>query len=208
MRYDAEHKQKTRKKVLRAAASAIRAEGPHRIGVAQVMADAGLTHGGFYAHFASKEDLIAASIEEMFRQGSGRFEAETAGVSAREGLARYIDFYLSAAHRDSRGLGCPLPYLAADAPRLTGKSRDAFAVGVARLTERLAGKIGELGRAGAEGEAEAEAEAEAASTLAELVGALSLARAEPDSDRSDAILNVSRAALRRRFGLETYDEPR
>jgi TetR/AcrR family transcriptional repressor of nem operon len=161
------------------------------------MADAGLTHGGFYAHFASKEDLIAASIEEMFRQGSGRFEAETAGVSTTEGLARYIDFYLSAAHRDSRGLGCPLPYLAADAPRLTGKSREAFAVGVARLTERLAGKVGELGRAGAE----------AASMLAELVGALSLARAEPDSDRSDAILDVSRAALKRRFGLETHNEP-
>jgi TetR/AcrR family transcriptional repressor of nem operon len=199
MRYDAEHKQKIRKKVLRAAARAIRAEGPHRIGVAQVMADAGLTHGGFYAHFASKEDLIAASIEEMFRQGSGRFEAETAGVSATEGLAQYIDFYLSAAHRDSRGLGCPLPYLAADAPRLTGKSREAFAVGVARLTERLAGKLGELGRAGAE--------AEAASMLAELVGALSLARAEPDSNRSDAILDVSRTALKRRFGLETHDEP-
>lgn len=199
MRYDAEHKQKTRKKVLRAAASAIRAEGPHRIGVAQVMADAGLTHGGFYAHFASKEDLIAASIGEMFRQGSARFEAETAEVSAAEGLARYIDFYLSASHRDSRGLGCPLPYLAADAPRLAGKSREAFAVGVAGLTERLAGKIGELGRAGAD--------AEAASMLAELVGALSLARAEPDSDRSDAILDVSRAALRRRFGLETHDEP-
>jgi TetR/AcrR family transcriptional repressor of nem operon len=114
-------------------------------------------------------------------------------------LARYIDFYLSAAHRDSRGLGCPLPYLAADAPRLTGKSREAFAVGVARLTERLAGTIGELGRAGAE--------AEAASTLAELVGALSLARAEPDSSRSDAILEVSRAAVKRRFERETDDEP-
>jgi TetR/AcrR family transcriptional repressor of nem operon len=199
MRYDAEHKQKTRKRVLRAAAMAIRADGPHRIGVAQVMADAGLTHGGFYAHFASKDELIAASIEEMFRQGSRRFEAETARVSAAEGLGRYIDFYLSATHRDSQGLGCPLPYLSADAPRLTASSRQAFAVGVARLTDGLKGIIEALGRE--------EADAEAASMLAELVGALSLARAEPDPDRSDAMLEISRTALKRRLGLESRDEP-
>lgn len=194
MRYDAEHKQKTRKRVLRAAARAIRAEGPHKVGVAEVMADVGLTHGGFYAHFASKDDLIATVVEEMFRLGSDRFESETAAVAPEVGLSRYIDFYLSAAHRDSRDSGCPLPYLSADAPRLTAKTREAFAAGVARLSERLAGRLEALGRP--------DSRAEAASALAELVGALSLARAEPDRARSDAILAASRAALKHRLGLE------
>jgi len=194
MRYDAEHKQKTRERVLKVAASAIRADGPHRIGVAGVMAKAGLTHGGFYAHFASKDDLVAASIEEMFRQSAGRVDRETQGAPPAEGLVRYIDFYLSAEHRDARGLGCPLPYLSADAPRLPQRSREAFATGVARLNARLASLLAALGWD--------DAEAQASSLLAELVGALSLARADPDRDRSDAILDRSRAALNSRFGLE------
>ena len=194
MRYDAEHKERTREKVLRAAAKAIRAEGPHRIGVAQVMAKAGLTHGGFYAHFASKDELVAASIGQMFKDSAGRFAAETEGVSPAEGLAHYVDFYLSPTHRDSRGSGCPLPYLSADAPRLTPAGREAFAAGVDRLRGRLAAKLELLGVA--------DAPAEASSMLSELVGALSLARAEPDPTKSDAILADSRLAIKTRFHLE------
>ena len=66
MRYDSEHKSQTREKVLKVAAKAIRAEGPRGVGVATIMSKAGLTHGGFYAHFESKDDLIAAAIEKMF----------------------------------------------------------------------------------------------------------------------------------------------
>jgi len=194
MRYDAEHKQRTRERVLKEAAKAIRADGPHRIGVAGVMARAGLTHGGFYAHFKSKDDLVAASIDEMFRQSSNRFEFETADRAPTEGLSRYLDFYLSPSHRDARGSGCPLPYLSADAPRLSEKSRSAFAAGVARLTDRLAAMLVQLGRE--------DPPAEATSMLSECVGALALARAEPDPARSDEILAYSRTALKHRFGLE------
>lgn len=194
MRYDAEHKERTRERVLKEAAKAIRAQGPHKIGVAQVMAKAGLTHGGFYAHFASKDDLVAASIGQMFKDSAGRFAAETAADSPAQGLARYIDFYLSAQHRDSRGSGCPLPYLSADAPRLTVAAREAFAGGVAGLRAKIAGKLDLLGVADAAGQA--------SSLLSELVGALSLARAEPDPARSDAILADSRSALKSRFHLE------
>ena len=76
MRYDAEHKSKTRQRVLKEAAKAIRAEGPHQISVASVMAEAGLTHGGFYAHFASKDDLVAAAIDQMFAEGVSRIVLE------------------------------------------------------------------------------------------------------------------------------------
>src|SRR5690349_6687091 len=109
MRYDAEHKQKTRERVLVEAAKAIRTDGPHKIGVAAVMAKAGLTHGGFYAHFESKDDFVAAAIGQMFAEGRVRLDKALDGRSAGEGLTAYIDFYLSGAHRDTRSAGCPLP---------------------------------------------------------------------------------------------------
>src|SRR6202161_3125927 len=118
MRYDAEHKQKTRERVLREAAKAIRAEGPHQIAVAGIMARAGLTHGGFYAHFASKDDLIVAAIESMFDDAVANFERRTAGKSPADALRTYIDFYLSPGHRNARETGCPLASLSADIPRL------------------------------------------------------------------------------------------
>jgi TetR/AcrR family transcriptional repressor of nem operon len=194
MRYDAEHKQKTREKVLKAAAKAIRADGPHRVGVADVMAKAGLTHGGFYAHFSSKDDLIAAAIEQMFEESRARVLRETADKPPREALRSYIDFYLSPTHRDARRSGCPVASLSSDLPRLADSTREAFARGVRRLTGRLAELIGQCGMA--------HPKELATSALSELLGALSLARLEPDAERSDAILADSRGALKKRLGLE------
>lgn len=194
MRYDAEHKQKTRERVLVEAAKAIRADGPHKIGVAAVMAKAGLTHGGFYAHFESKDDFIAAAIGQMFVEGRARLDKALDGRSVEQGLSAYIDFYLSGAHRDTRSTGCPLPFLSADAPRLPQPSRKRFAQGVAGLTDRLTSALESLGQD--------QAEETAASMLSELVGAVALARAEPDPTRSDAILARSRAALKRRLRLD------
>ena len=195
MRYDAEHKQKTRERVLKEAAKAIRAEGPHQVAVAGVMAKAGLTHGGFYAHFSSKEELVTEAIGQMFVEGARRVDAAQDGRGAAEALSAYIDFYLSTQHRDARTAGCPLPFLAADAPRLSEAARARFAKGVAGLTSRLAAMLVALDHP--------HAEDEASSMLSEMAGALSLARAEPDLARSDLILNRSRAALKRRFGLES-----
>ena len=194
MRYDADHKQKTRERVLKAAARAIRADGPHKIGVAAVMAEAGLTHGGFYAHFESKDAFIAAAVGQMFSEGRAKLDRATDGRTPAQGLATYLDFYLSAAHRDTRTSGCPLPFLSADAPRLAAPSREQFAQGVADLTARLAQVLTQVGRP--------DAEETAGSMLSEMVGAVSLARAEPDPTRSDAILARTRASLTRRLGLE------
>ncbi|CAM0999664.1 Transcriptional regulator [Rhodanobacter sp. Root179] len=194
MRYDTEHKQKTRELVLQAAARAIRSDGPDRVGVAGVMAEAGLTHGGFYAHFKSKDELVAAAIGQMFEQARARLEHETADRDPAEGLAAYVDFYLSKKHRDARGFGCPMAALASDVPRLSGPAREQFALGVQHSTAGLAGKLALLGHA--------EPEAGARSMIAELIGALSLARIEPDAKRSDAILAASRAQLKQRFGMK------
>ncbi len=196
MRYDADHKQKTRERVLKEAAKAIRADGALKVGVAEVMAKAGLTHGGFYAHFPSRDALVGEAIGQMFAEGQSRILTEAReGRPAAEALSAYLDFYLSAAHRDARTSGCPLPFLSADAPRLPEESRKRYADGVARLTGRLADILREMGHADAEGLA--------GSMLSEMVGALALARAEPDVARADLILDRSLRSVRRRAGLET-----
>lgn len=195
MRYDAEHKQKTRSKVLEVAAKAIRSDGPDRIGVAGVMAEAGLTHGGFYAHFKSKDELVAAAIEQMFEESRARVKHEMEGHPPAEGLANYIDFYLSKKHRDTRGAGCPMAALASDLPRLPEHTRELFAEGAQHLVESMTEKLSALGYANPQ--------MLARSTVSELVGALSLARAETDAKRSDAILADSRQLLKQRLGLES-----
>ncbi len=194
MRYDTEHKARTRLQVLDEAAKAIREEGPHRLGVAGVMARAGLTHGGFYAHFPSKEAFLAEAIAHMFEGGPIVTLQKVRDLPARQALTAFIDFYLSQRHRDSRNGGCPLPYLAGDVPRLTNASRERYAQGTANLTRVIADRLTELERP--------HAEDEASSMLSELVGAVTLARAEADPARSDAILERSRTHLKRRLGLE------
>jgi TetR/AcrR family transcriptional repressor of nem operon len=194
MRYDSDHKGETRRRVLKEAAREIRAKGPAGIAVAGIMARAGLTHGGFYAHFKSKDDLVAAAIETMFEDARGRFELSTESDDPRLALRGYVDFYLSPQHRDSRERGCPLPSLSGDLARLDAGARVRFGDGGAALTERLTTA---LERHGIADPANA-----ASSMLAELVGAVTLARAVADPAQSDAILGRARAALFQRFALE------
>jgi TetR/AcrR family transcriptional repressor of nem operon len=194
MRYDSEHKQKTRGKVLKAAVRAIREQGPNRVGVAGVMSGAGLTHGGFYAHFDSKDALVTAAIDEMFAETRERFARETASLPPAQALTAYIDFYLSPKHRDAVSVGCPIPVLASDARRFSRKTREQFARGVAALAEQVESQLQAMGRL--------TPDVEARSVLNELVGALLIARGEPDLKRSDAILAASRRAIKQRLGLE------
>ncbi|MBX3622491.1 MAG: TetR/AcrR family transcriptional regulator [Rhizobacter sp.] len=199
MRYDAEHKQRTRSRVLKEAAAAIRAEGPDRIGVAAIMGRAGLTHGGFYAHFTSKDELLVAAIGEMFDTACAYFEELSAGKPAGEGLAAYVAFYLSRYHRDHREEGCPIATMAADLPRLAPEARVAFEQGAARLTTLIAGQLEALGRP--------DPGIAAVSLLSEMVGAVVLARSIADPAHSTAILRASRQAIRERLGLPLPPAP-
>lgn len=187
MRYDAEHKARTRQQILAEASAAIRANGPAGVSVADIMAPLGLTHGGFYAHFDSKDDLIAQSIGYMFEQMGTRFDRVTEGLAPREALAAYVGYYLSAAHRDAPGRGCALAALASDLPRLPEAARQAFGEGLNRLTARLAGLLVRLGQT--------DAELKARSAISELIGALAMARAVADPALSESLLRVSRESL-------------
>jgi TetR/AcrR family transcriptional repressor of nem operon len=193
MRYDAEHKERTRQRVLKEAAAAIRQNGPDRVAVASIMAKAGLTHGGFYAHFESKDDLLVQAIDQMFEQSLAQADALMGDMEPAEGLGRYVSFYLSPLHRDQRDQGCPLPTLSADLPRLAEPAREAFERGAARITTAIAQRLEALGHD--------EPGLLAVSVLSELVGAMVLSRSIADTQRSADILRASRHALRARLSL-------
>jgi len=194
MRYDEAHKQKTREKVLQAAARAIRAEGPERVGVAGIMAKAGLTHGGFYAHFESKDDLVAEAIEQMFVEGRQLHSEVVEGKSPTQALADYVDYYLSKPHRDTPDGGCALPTLCTDLPRLSERAKVAFGRGYSGLISWISRRLEEIGHADPRGAAN--------SVVSEMVGSVALARCIPDRERSDALLESSRRNIRARLGLD------
>ena len=193
MRYDSDHKARTRERILDEAASAIRAAGPQGVSVGGLMKKAGLTHGGFYAHFGSKDALVAEAIGHMFGGPYANFAALTEGKPPAEALAAYVDFYLSARHRDARDRGCPLPALSGDLARMPASARTRFGEGAERLRASIAGLIEAMGRD--------DADSLAASAIAEMVGAIALARATDDTARSDEILAATRRAVRERLGL-------
>ena len=197
MRYEPDYKAKTRQKVLAEAAKTMRAEGVQGMGVANVMAKAGLTHGAFYAHFASKDALIDETVKEMILQARGRFEAVTGDRGPDEALSAYIEFYLSPRHRDNDQTSCPLPWVASDVARLGTSARKHYGATVAGLTELVAVRLRALGRA--------DADVDASSVVAELIGALALARAVADKAQSDAILSRSKQGILRRLGLAPAD---
>jgi TetR/AcrR family transcriptional regulator, transcriptional repressor for nem operon len=193
MRYDADRKARTREQVLKEAVLAIRNGGPDSLGVVGVMKRVGLTHGGFYAHFESREALLMAAMEEMFTGARGTFDRRTKDLAPKDALRAYITFYLSVAHRDARDTGCPLPLLSGDMPRMGEAARTRFTQGVSRLTEAITGKLRELGHPAPESAAR--------SALSEMIGALNLARAMGSTPDSEAILSTTRAALIARLGL-------
>lgn len=193
MRYDRDHKANTRERVIKEAAAAIRFAGPDRVRVADLMRRAGLTHGGFYAHFASKDALLADAIDRMFAEASATFFTGWEERDPREVLTRYVDYYLSALHVDARDLGCPVPILAGNSHKLPEPARARFAAGAERMRSRMTAL---LERTGVD-----DAEARAQSAMCEMVGAVSLARLAPDRACVDRALANARRSVRRKLDL-------
>jgi TetR/AcrR family transcriptional regulator, transcriptional repressor for nem operon len=193
VRYDSEHRERTRQRILQVAAAAIRKQGISRIALADVMSGAELTHGGFYLHFKSKDDLIAEAITYMFDERYGRFLERFSDADAQEALSAFIDFYLSVPHLEAPERGCPVPTLASDVAHLPDDARRRFVAGVALLIDGLAAL---LERAGV-----ADPRQQANSMLAELAGSLNLARTLGGGSSVTEALEASRHAMKQRFGI-------
>lgn len=193
MRYDSEHKERTRQRVVDEAARLIRAQGADKIGVAALMAGAGLTHGGFYAHFKSKDELVAEAVTTMFDTQRALFAEANAGRTPAEALVYYVQHYLSMAHRERRDLGCPVAALAAEMVRADGPARARFEAGLREMIDGLAALIGALARPAAQDLARAVA--------AQLVGALTLARVMSDPASARQVLNAASASILQQLAL-------
>jgi TetR/AcrR family transcriptional repressor of nem operon len=193
MRYGPEQAEKTKARVVKVAAAQMRKRGPDGVGVADIMKRAGLTHGGFYAHFASKDDLIAAAVRQMFTEARELFRNSTEGRDAIDGLRTYINAYVSRTHRDRPEGGCAIAALSSDIHRQGRKARAAYDEGVAGLVAKIAALLPE--RAGVN------TRQLAVSMIAEMTGAVAAARSVFDPTLSDEILASARRSLRARAGI-------
>ena len=184
MRYPASQTAEKHEKILKEAARLFRERGFDGAGVAEIMKAAGLTHGAFYAHFASKEALEAEAVERAFAQSDNRIYALT--TNARDPKRAFLDSYLSAAHRDHPGSGCVMAALGPEIAR-DPAVRKPFTRWVKHMIEGMAARF-TWKRWGA-------ARHNAIHLLSTAVGALTLARAVDDPLLSDEILESVRDSL-------------
>ncbi|WP_061242040.1 TetR/AcrR family transcriptional regulator [Ectopseudomonas composti] len=181
MRYSEDHKAKTHQRIIEEAALRFRRDGVGATGLQPLMKALGLTHGGFYAHFKSKDDLVETALQHAVQT----LESSTAEVlhSAESPLPLFIQRYLSDLHRDNPGAGCPLPTMSAE----LGQRGEPSATTDAMVRNRLA-----LIEQNLEGE---NAEDESVLMLSAMIGALLLSRSVKDPELSDRLLHTTRRLL-------------
>jgi TetR/AcrR family transcriptional repressor of nem operon len=164
----------------------LREKGAHGIGVADLMKDAGLTHGGFYAHFDSREALVIEAFTYAMDRSTERWRKLAEATPPEKRLAVIVDSYLTQIHRDDPGHGCSLPTLGPEIARESPKTRKAFAAKLDQMIEMLADQIPELPRKAARKQAVA--------AIATMLGTLVLARIAGSGEFSDEILAAGRDA--------------
>jgi AcrR family transcriptional regulator len=131
----------TRERILQAAASRFRRQGYVETSVNQVMRDAGLTHGGFYAHFPSKEELFAEAVRHATDTSGDWLESQVEGLEGAAWVEAWVDAYLGDAHCEQSERGCPIPSLLPEVVRAGSEASEAFAAGLARRLDRLCPRL-------------------------------------------------------------------
>jgi AcrR family transcriptional regulator len=177
VRYGKEHKQATRRRILETAGRRLKRDGIDGSGIATLMADAGLTNGAFYAHFASKEELVATAVADQLRAQRASVSAQTPD---RAGLEQYVRGYLSVQHRDNPDDGCPSAALLDEIGRSTDATKRAYTDGVLVVIDDIAARLAP--------DDPPSARVKTLSVFALMVGTLQLSRALADPQLADEIL--------------------
>ena len=177
----------TRRRIVEAAAREFRRNGIHATGLAEVMAAAGLTHGGFYRHFESKDRLVAEACAAGMKSVVDSAEEAACECGGKGGLAAIVKSYLSTDHRDDRMDGCPLAGLGSELARADEETREAAAAGFLKL---LAVITKQIRRRNSEA-----ARSDAVFALSAMVGAVTMSRIVADPDLSLAILRDTQKHL-------------
>ncbi len=183
-------------RILDIAAARIRRDGIAGLAVADLMAAAGLTHGGFYRHFDSREQLVGEATQRALSQGS-EWTVASGRLGGRTGLTALVDGYLSPWHRDHPEAGCGLAGVASDVARDGAPTRASYT----RQVKECLAVIGDL----IDGSDHQPAERQAIVTLSLLVGAITIARAVDDIELSDQILTSAATALKERIPTNELD---
>jgi TetR/AcrR family transcriptional regulator, transcriptional repressor for nem operon len=176
-RYDSEHKAHTRRRIIENAGRRFKQDGIDGSGVAALMADSGLTNGAFYAHFQSKDDLVANVVADQLATQRAVLAALPDGKAA---LAAFVREYLSPQHRDDPGTGCPNAALLDEIGRCDDDVRDSYTRGMQSIVEVIATHLSP--------EDPSAAHTRALGLFTVLVGTLQLARAVSDRELSDDVL--------------------
>ncbi|AZO64368.1 MAG: TetR family transcriptional regulator [Mesorhizobium sp.] len=184
MKVSREQMAENRRRILDVASRLFRDKGFDAVSVAEVMKAAGLTHGGFYGHFSSKDDLIAQTLAHVLALDAG----------GEGDLRAYVDAYLSPRHRDNAAGGCPTAGLVAAIRHQTPAARSA-------MTEGLRSQIDRIGKALPEFDA-ADRRRVAIGSWAAMVGAVIIARAIDDPTLSDEVLEQTRAWINAGLGQQ------
>jgi TetR/AcrR family transcriptional regulator, transcriptional repressor for nem operon len=187
MRYSREHKAQTHARIVRKASVKLREKGAHGIGVADLMKDAGLTHGGFYAHFNSREALVIEAFTHAMDRSTAHWRKLSETIPLEKRLSRIVNDYLAPLHRDDPGHGCAVPTLGAEIARESTRTRKAFSLRMERMIDMLADQFHGMPRQVARKQAMA--------AMATMIGALVMSRIAGTGEFSDDILGAGRDAV-------------
>ena len=184
MRYSAQHKARTHARLLKKATEQFRTQGLQGTGIAKLMGRMGLTHGGFYAHFENKSDLVAAATVKMFDETVDHMKSAVEGAPKGKELAAIVHAYLSQEHRDHPDQGCQLAVLSGEISRQPLSVRRAYTRGFQEQIKKLA-----VYMPGKNVEQKCE---RARLLLSGMAGSIMIARAVSDRELSDKILAQAR----------------
>jgi TetR/AcrR family transcriptional repressor of nem operon len=186
MRYVKGHGLQTRSRILEEGSYGLRQAGADGISVSDLMKRAGLTHGGFYAYFESREALMIEAFATAMDRTISQWRNHMDGLPAEERFDAFVETYLRPGHRDDRARGCVLPALGTDIARSSQKARRAFARKLDEMIDVIATLFPEK---------PPKARQIATATLATMMGSIALARAVGGKKLSDEILSAGRRAL-------------
>jgi AcrR family transcriptional regulator len=176
-RYDREHKQATRQRIIEAAGRRFKADGIDGAGVATLMKDPGLTNGAFYGHFESKEDLVATALSDELRRQREVLTGLNPGTAP---LEQFLRADLASEHRDDRGGGCPNAALLDEIGRCADGTRQSYSDGILGIVDDLAAHL--------EGVPRRQARVVVLGLFASMVGTIQLSRALTDRRMANAVL--------------------
>jgi len=185
MRYSTEHKQETRERIVQTASRHFRRRGGKGVGIAELMSKLDLTHGGFYKHFNSKEELLVEAIAKAFDETETRFNEAVSKAKPGTELKTLIENYLSPEHCSNSADGCPMAALASEISRFPRAVRAEIDRAIKRRVKRVAGLL--------PGATEKERERNCMALLSGLIGTVSVARAVVDPEVRKAVLDASKA---------------